>query len=321
MRNAASECIGKIREIDYNLLDISEYNRKYIHNLLPHLEYYFSIYTHAVSSLPTLNKESCVVDFGGGHGFLSLYLKVLGYRVIYCDHNPLSVKTIRLIKEQLGFGPDYIVTGGSGELNRFCVENQLIPTHLIGTDVIEHIYDLSAFFHDMQVINPSFEMAFTTASNPANSYKCRRLRKLMKKEEKDYAKQREAYIRNDATQLSDKEIDVLVKHTRGSMYSDIDKAVERYLRHGTYPPLLTDPYNTCDPATGNWTERILPFKAYEQLANTYGFKIDFTPGLYNEKRDSRSASLLFRIANLLIRKGKWAGYFIAPYIAIRLYND
>ena len=320
MQKIASECIKRIKEIDYNSLDISEYNRRYIYNLLPHLEYYFSMYTHAISSLSTLKKDSCVVDFGGGHGFLSLYLKMLGYQVIYCDFNPLSVKTIELVKAQLGFGPDYIVTGSSYILSKFCKVHQLKPTHLIATDVIEHVYDLSLFFGDLQEINPSFEMAFTTASNPVNGYKCFRLRKIMKKAEAKYVKQRTSYIRENYAQLSDQEITTLAKHTRGKIYPDIDRDVSSYLQCGTYPLLLSDRYNTCDPATGNWTERILPFKAYEQLANPYGFKIDFSPGLYNEKRNNRVVSSLFHTANLLIRKWKQAGYSLAPYVLIRLHG-
>ena len=319
MQKIASECIEKIRGINYNLLDISEYNQRYINNLLPHLEYYFSIYTHAISSLSGLNRKSYIVDFGGGHGFLSLYLKMLGYQVIYCDYNPLSVKTIQTIKEQLGFGPDYIITGSSKELNRFCKEHQLIPGYLIGSDVIEHIYDLSTFFHDLREINPSFETNFTTASNPANIYKCRYLRKLMKEDEKNFVEKRKAYIQNNRSRLSDTEIAILAKHTRGKIYSDIDKAVDQYLQQGIYPSLLDDPYNTCDPETGNWTERILSFKSYEQLADTYGFKINFSSGFYNEKRNNLLVSFLFRVANRFIRKGKRTGYFLAPYILIRLY--
>ena len=319
-KNIQEKCIKQIRGIDYDRLKISDYNRTYINNILPNIEYSFSMYSHSISSLSTLTKDSLVVDFGGGHGFLSLFLKMLGYKTIYCDYNPLSAKTITLIKEQLGFGPDYIITGSTSELKQFCEEHQLTPTHLIATDLIEHVYDLSLFFHDLHEINPSFEMTFTTGSNPANSYKCKQLEKYMKEDEKEFVEQRATYIRNNYPQLSSDEVKRLTKQTRGKIYSDIKKEVDQYLQTGSYLSSLEDSYNTCDPATGNWTERILSFDTYKQLASKYGFKIEFAPGFYNEKRNNALISLLFQFINTFIRKGKRAAYSLAPYIVIKLHN-
>ena len=313
-KNIQEKCIKQIKEIDYDHLGISDYNRAYINKLLPSIEYNFGMYNHSISSLSTLTKDSLVVDFGGGHGFLSLFLKALGYKVIYCDYNPLSAKTVSLIKEHLGFGPDYIVTGSTSELKTFCEEHQLTPTHLVATDLIEHVYDLSVFFHDLQKINSSFEMVFTTGSNPANAYKCKQLRKYMQEDEKEFVKQRKTYIHDNYTHLSNNEIEKLAKHTRGKIYSDIKKEVNQYLKTGNCPVLLEDPYNTCDPATGSWTERILSFETYKQLADKYGFKIEFASGFYNEKRNNALLSFLFRTMNL------FTCHPLAPYIVIKLHR-
>jgi glycosyltransferase involved in cell wall biosynthesis len=306
IEKTAESCIGKIRKIDFNQLDISDYNRKYIQKLIPYINYYFKIYIQAISFFSNFQPEkNLIVDFGGGHGFLSLFLKSLGYQVIYCDINPLSVKTVSRIKEEAGFGPDYMVSGSVAELNRFCLDNQLKPDLLIATDLIEHVYDLQDFFRQLQQLNPCFKMVFTTGSNPENPYNCRQLRRYMTQTEEIYFIKRKKFIQTNAKHLSETEINTLAKLSRGKIYSDILKS--------STPP--DDAFNTCDPETGNWAERILSFKTYEQLASEAGFRAVFTPGLYNEERTSKIGSFVFRLLNFCIGK---SGFKFAPYILIQL---
>jgi len=331
MREVAEICKDKIRKIDYNHLDISDYNREYIQKIIPHINYYFRIYSQAIFTLhckdesqnnPELHPQSLstlIVDFGGGHGFLSLFLKSLGYRVIYCDINPLSVKTISLLKEALGFGPDYVITGSVSELKQFCLENQLKPEALIATDLIEHVYDLQDFFRQLSQINPNIEMIFTTGSNPENPYKCRQLRRYMTQEEKVYFVKRKEFIRINANHLTETEINTLAKQSRGKIYSDILKILDSYQKTGNFPIPLDDAFNTCDPETGNWTERILSLKAYKQLASEAGFQAIFIPGFYNEERIRNSGlKPVFRLLNFCIRKSGKLGFKSAPYILIKL---
>ena len=319
MQNVIAECIKQIRAIDYKQLDISDYNKTYIQNIFPYIDYVFTTYQHVLSVFSNHEKDNWIIDFGGGHGFLSLFLKKLGYKVIYCDFNPLSVQTITLIKEQLGFGPDYIVTGSSLELKTFCKEQSLTPALLVATDLIEHVYDLSVFFRDLYEINPHFEMVFTTGSNPDNTFKCRKLRKIMISDEKDFVNQRTEFIRREFPNIPDNEVKTLAIHTRGKIFSDVKQTVEQYLKTKQLPPLLKDPYNTCDPQKESWTERILPFEDYKQLANTSGFQIDFAPGFYNEQRNNPVKSYLFRSINMLIRNNKKFKYSLAPYIVLYLH--
>ena len=319
MQKIAGDCIQQIKEIDFNQLEISEYNRQYIHRLLPHLEYYFQTYINALSSFSSeMQKGQLIVDFGGGHGFLSLFLKSLGYSVIYCDHNPLSVSTITLLKEKLGFGPDYIIEGSSDELNEFCRQNQLIPSRLIATDLIEHVYDLSVFFNELKQINSSFEMVFTTGSNPLNFYKCSVLRKEMQKEEKTYLIQRKEYIENNHSDLNEIQIQQLAYLTRGKTYSDIQKAVVLFKETNIYPQPSSDIYNTCAPETGNWEERILSLKEYQQIAAKEGFQIKFRAGFYNDKRAGFCKSFLSQLLNFFIKHSGKLGFILAPYILLHV---
>jgi 2-polyprenyl-3-methyl-5-hydroxy-6-metoxy-1,4-benzoquinol methylase len=323
VQETAMDCIQQIKSLDFNVLDISDYNRTYINRLLPHLSYFFKLYAQTVDSCPNLVAgQSWIVDFGGGHGFLSLFLKLLGFNVIYCDHNLLSVHTITLIKEKLGFGPDYIVGGSSAGLSDFCTKNGVIPTHLIATDLIEHVYDLPVFFRDLKRLNPRFEMVFTTGSNARNFYKCRKLHQFIVQEEKEYLIQRRNFIRNQPEiYFSEAEIENLAQLTRGKIYSDIRKVIDTYHKNRILPSPPTGFYNTCDPETGNWTERIISFKAYKRLASEAGFQIVFTPGFYNEERSHKAVTQLFRMLNFFIKHTGNLGFCLAPYIVIRLSGD
>ena len=321
MQETANGCIEKIKQIDFSKLGLSDYNQLYINRIVPHLAYYFTIYIQSISSFSRLTKESWIVDFGGGHGFLSLFLKSLGYNVIYCDINPLSVKTITLIKDEINIGPDYIVSGSTEDLKQFCELHDIMPTHLIATDLIEHIYDLSDFFRNLRDINPDLEMVFTTGSNPKNSYKCKQLHKYMVEEEKVYLSQRKEFISKHFAELTEAEIENLAKLSRGKIYPDIQPLVTNYKENGVLPIPLSDQYNTCDPENGNWTERILPLEEYQRLATENGFQTVFKPGFYNEKRSKSYVSQIVHLLNSAIRKGGETGYKLAPYILIKLYRN
>jgi SAM-dependent methyltransferase len=320
VRQKAQEWIQWIRNIDFETLGISQYNREYIQRLLPNLEYFSRIYTDSILILLKKEKiQTHFVDFGGGHGFLSILLKALGFKVIYCDHNPLSVQTIIKLKERLGFGPDHIVEGSSGELLAYCTSNKIKPNYLIATDLIEHIYDLNVFFADLYQINPGFKMIFTTGSNPSNPYKVKHLRKLMESIEKNmFFPMRSDFIRENYQDLTDKEVSILAKSSRGLTYKDISDAVDNYLETSQLPIIHIDKYNTCDPQSGNWMERILPLKEYRKILRENGFKVEFKKGFYNKKQNNRINSFVVRVINKTIKYTGFIGRILAPFLIIKV---
>ena len=90
--------LHQLKDIDYHSLPISDYSRRYILRMLPVLDYYLDIYHRCLKQMiRALRKEPSditMVDYGGGHGFLSLTAKELGIgRVIYIDINPQAVET------------------------------------------------------------------------------------------------------------------------------------------------------------------------------------------------------------------------------------
>ncbi|MDR1368972.1 MAG: class I SAM-dependent methyltransferase, partial [Dysgonamonadaceae bacterium] len=303
VRQKARECIQLIRNIDFETLGISQYNLEYIRRMLPNLNYHFRIYTDSILILLKNEKiQPWFVDFGGGHGFLSLLLKMLGFKVIYCDNNPLSVQTITKLKSVLKIGPDHIVEGSSDEFLAFCTSNKIKPNYLIATDLIEHIYDLDIFFSNLYQINPGFKMVFTTYANPSNPQKVRILRKLMIDVEKNiFLPMREDFIRENYQNLTDKEFYILAKSTRGLTYKDIPDTVDNYLENAQLLPVDVDNYNTCDPQSGNWMERILPLKEYRKILNENGFHVEFKKGFYNENYKNPIKTIIYTGINKIIK--------------------
>lgn len=312
----------RLKAIDYNKLPISDYNKRYIDNLKPALSYFMHIYAdclqRGLQAIQAPISDVTLIDYGGGTGFLSILAKSMGIgQVIYIDLNPSSVETIRLLKQIIGTGPDIILHGNSDVLADWCARNKVCPQLLIATDLIEHVYDLSLFFKDLIHINDSMYLLFTTASTPFNPYVQQRLHKMMigcesgSLKSPNYYTLREQFITKLCPDFSQEEVETWTRQTRGLTYPDIQKAIEEKSL-----PIPEDPYNTCDPATGNWTERILPIQTYEDLLAPYQFKLKVEKGFYNTNRSNPVLSLICKSINALIRNSGSFGFLLAPFIIL-----
>ncbi len=321
VRQTAKECILLLKNIDFKQLGISQYNLEYIQRILPDLEYHFRIYTDAILILLRHEKTepAYVVDFGGGHGFLSILLKKLGFKVIYCDNNPLSIKTVSVLTEQLDIKMDHIIEGSSSELHAYCAVNKIKPNYLIATDLIEHVYDLNAFFADLYQVNPGFKMVFTTKANPSDPFRVRNLRKVMVDIENSlFFPMRADFIRDNYPILTEEKILTLARLTRGLTYRDLSDEIDVYLETEKLPVVDVDKYNTCDPQTGSWMERLLPLKEYRTILKRNGFKAEFKRGCYNEKRRNAVASFTVKILNRYIKYSTYIGRIICAYLIIKV---
>ena len=160
-------------------------------------------------------------------------------------------------------------------------------------------------------------LLFTTASTPFNPYVQQRLHKMMigcesgSLESPNYYTLREQFITKLCPAFSPKEVETWARQTRGLTYPDIQKAIEKKSL-----PSPEDPYNTCDPATGNWAERILPIQTYEDLLAPYQFKLKVEKGFYNADRNNPVLSLICKGINALIRNSGSFGFLLAPFIIL-----
>ncbi len=312
----------RLKQIDYTQLGISDNSYRYIARLLPYLDYYFEIYRHMLDEmLAALGRPAeslTLVDYGGGHGFFSLYMKERGVgRVVYVDYNPAAVQTAQAVSRAAGLQPDVMLQGDARTLRQWCEEHSLMPDGLIGLDVIEHIYTLDEFFGDLYAAAPSLAMLFSTASNPYNHRLVSRLHRVMRNDELGTATKpgflqlRRQYIAEHFPDFNDKELDYWAANTRGLVYADVERAVRSHS-----PNLLRDPYNTCDPATGSWTERLLSLEEYRGLVQPYNSDVYLTNGFYDVGSRKMGRGLR-RLLNRLLRNSMNTA--LAPFIVLHVH--
>ncbi|MCF0212754.1 MAG: SAM-dependent methyltransferase [Bacteroidales bacterium] len=308
----------RLQALDPDTLGVSDYMRAYLQRMLPVADYYLSIYEHGLAhlldevGLPPA--DVTLIDYGGGHGMLSLLAREMGVgHIIYVDINPESVQAFKALLAALHIDESHftIIVGDSYTLRLHNEQGALRrPTMVMGADVIEHIYCIDDTLADLLALNPRMPMLFTTASTPYNRRIVRRLRKVMVKDEALFLQKRKDFIVKIYPDLSPDQQDYWARHTRGLNYDDIMRAID-----SESPNLLRDPYNTCDPETGSWTERILPLRAYEQLLQPYNYSLQVELGWYNPANRGLKG-LLQRHYNKSLLRGKRRSK--APFLFLRM---
>ena len=307
------------------------YCQRYLIHLLQHKKYYLAIYADVLNKLmqhsSQQKKDILLVDYGAGNGLLGIFAKYCGFKKVFL--NDLDEKFVHASKKlaaQLNVEIDGYMTGDISSVQTY-FKNE-IPTAIIGTDVIEHIYNLENFFTTLQQMNPSMTSVFTTASNPVNYFKVRQLKKVQLKDELEggtpddhalfgeaalepFLIIREQIIRKYKTGLPDVAIHAMAKATRGMNERDIEKAIEQYSLSGKFP-VPASGNNTCNPFTGSWTERILSLDAYISLYSTAGFTCKFYAGFYNDYE----LGMKNFVKKLLNAGISTFGKKISPYIVI-----
>lgn len=321
----------KLDSVKPETVSPESYCRRYLIHLLQHKKYYLSIYADVLNKLMSRagkhKQDMLVIDYGAGNGLLGLFAKYCGFgQIALNDLDEKFIAASRKLSAQLELQVDYYIKGGSDVLHQSPFKK--MPDAIIGTDVIEHIYNLKKFFADIQQLNPLMISVFTTASNPQNPFKVKSLQKIQQKDEYEggepsdhalfgeeghlpFIKIREQMIRECYSEGNEEAILELAKATRGLQKDDIIEAVEKFNSTRELPQ-PAEGFNTCNPVNGSWTERILSLDGYRQLYKESGFDCDFFSGFYNDCGWS-SGSLVKKILNVCI---PFFGNRISPYIVI-----
>ncbi len=326
----------KLSQIDASQLSCSPYAKRYLQHLLQHSSYYLSIYAHVLDqALENTNvspNHLVLLDYGAGNGLLGIFAKYAGFGKVYlCDTDPAFVTAANELAQTLQEDISGYITGELAHV----VEQYptMVFDVVVGTDVIEHIYDLEVFFAGLQKMNPGLLSVFTTASNPDNPIKTAALIKLQIKDETEggdpadfalagaekheaFLQMRKAIIRTTFPALDENSMLKLADTTRGLYHPAIIAAVKNYIDDGQLP-VLPDGSNTCHPLTGSWTERILPISSYEKIYALAGFKLRISNGFYNADAVG-TKKYLNRALNLCV---KLLGRKMAPFITLKGFPD
>ncbi len=301
LKNKTAAFVLALQEIDVKEINALPYPLEYAKHTLQYVEYYTSIYAKCLQEAyyknSSLEKDS-IVDFGCGNGFLALFLAFCGFKnVVAVEVREEFIQVAQQLQSQLKLNSITWLIGNEQILTQY-FQDKPKPTTLIATDVIEHIYNLNSFFICLRELKLK-NLVFTTGSVHDNFLKRRQLYRLMYNDENlgntplhvdinskygslPYVQVRALLIQELYPKLTHEVCQQLAKNTRGLSQADIIKAVDKYLYTQQLPKPINHPYNTCDPITGSFTERILTTKEYENLFTQHGYNLTIINGMYND---------------------------------------
>lgn len=291
---------SKLNAVDVDAITSDLLVKNYLQKVIEQQDYYLKIYSWVLEN--ALQKSTkpihqiSFLDFGCGNGLFAIFAKLCGFKNVYgCDFNSDFVDAAKLLANAMNIiVDDWFICS---EETLFAKCNTLNLDIIAGTDVIEHIYSLNAFFSNIHSLNKQMVTAFTTASVFENYFKRRSLYQLMYQDEyigsnaleatsKDefagmpYLEIRKKIITNTFPQLEQSAVLSLATATRGLRKEDIIVYVNQYLIDGIIKPTQQNKHNTCDPITGNFTERMMQLKEYKQLYSQFNFELEVASGFY-----------------------------------------
>ncbi len=325
----------KLSAVNIAAFPIERYPAAYLQLLISQRLYFLHIYAQVLEKVIQYSgkqkEEIILLDYGAGNGLLGMFAKHCSFKKVYSiDVNESFVQAAHLLNAALNNPVDAILTGDIDTAINF-FKLHAPPDAVAGTDVIEHIYNLNVFFKSIKSLNAGIIAVFTTASVNANPFKSYTIKKLQRQDEykwsdpahttgnNPYAGLSFLEVRKRMIEqrfhLSNNQIQQLAQATRGMQERDILKAVTIFITTKKLPSLIHHPTNTCDPVTGNWTERLLTAKEYKTLYQDAGFELYIANGFYNEWQPGFKSRFL-KIINSYIRFTGRSGRWISPYILL-----
>lgn len=341
LKLAVKRLLIKIRKIDLNRIGISEYNQKYINQILASPENILQRYSYllelALKNTKNWNKNFALVDYGGGSGLLSLLAVEAGIRtVIYNDIYEISCDDIKKLSQALEIKISDFVCGDIDRLISFVHKSLITIDAVVSYDVIEHIYDIEGYLKKLQLLSKSpIRLVFGSGANIKNLfYKPKIMKKHRMCEYQDrkwykghkgrdtlkgYFKVRKEIISKYEPKLNEAEIQRLAYLTRGLIKNDIEKYIDEFKlkKNISYRP--NHPTNTCDPYTGNWAEHLMDTDWLKNILIKEGFKAKILCGLYDN--DGKFfIKLLKKIQNFFIKYFASKALIISPYYIVYATN-
>jgi hypothetical protein len=340
MSKAHGRLKARLADVDLRRIGISPYNQRYLAEHLTTrdaatLRLYKRLLGLSLRNADRALGDTALVDFGGGHGLMTLLAKELGVgTVVYTDIYDVSCADVQILGKALGLAPDRVVCGDLGDLIRDVKSTGLKVDAMVSADVIEHIYDISAHLRQLPELRQGrFRAIYASTANIENPRYVRWISNIQRdaelkaraptwghKERDDlraYRSIRAEMIRGFAPGMSSSDVAALAVATRGLIKSDIELAVREFEQNGSISYRIDHPTNTCDPTTGNWTEHLMDLDWLVRTAAQAGFAARVDPGLYElngpaVKRFAQTA------ANVVIRVLGRRGMVFAPYYVFAL---
>jgi len=314
----------KLQQVDVQQSQLDEFGKYYLSNHHLSKRLYFSLESSAAiiyASVKMSGKpvgELNFTDYGAGLGTLFLLAGMMGFKkVFYNDHFASWEANARVLCRDLDIEmTDYIV-GDIDELLAYAKETALQYDIIASRNVVEHIYDLPAFYSKLyhSGIAPLFYS--TTTANYHNPLMLLKHRLLHKKLEKiQFRQQRQEKLQRVVPGINDKDLEALTELVRGRAFTDFDNAVYAWQQKQAITPVRWLGSNTCDCENGVWAEHIIPRSAYKEIIEGAGYRMEYSAGFwdthYRYAVFNWTTAVLNRLAGLLGKKG----YMITPFVNV-----
>lgn len=327
----------KLIAIDIETMDVSAYSKKYFKDYQRKLKYSLQacsfILMHALTKSKKNIGEVTIVDYGAGTGVLAMLAKEVGFgKVIYNDIYDISCKDAACIAKKACAEANAYVCGDINSIHTYFKEANQRCDIIVSRNVIEHIYNLDAFFKTLQTIpNKDLTVFFATTANiknPLTVWYTKRIQRMLEfkgmttkwgKERdtlKPYFDSRKEIIKHEFPQLNEDEINALATATRGLIKHDIFADVTQYINTGEITESIVSGANTCDPYTGNWAEHLIEIEQYKKLYVQNGFDFIVVNGFYNTSYSIKMLNLITPCINYCIKKLGSKGIYLAPFIGL-----
>jgi hypothetical protein len=337
--SAKSVLIRKLRALDLNELDLSDYTKNYlgflINDIWETLSRFEQVINTAISQSLKNPSQMTIIDYGGGTGLLSLLAKEMGFKsVIYNDIFKGSCDDVAVLARACDLKIDAMIHGDATDLVGYLNKNAIQADLIVSYDVIEHVYDVKENFKAFceLEINPEVIVYGSGANirNPFYTHSVKRVQLSVENEDreqsfghkssdslKSYVNLRKDIILQNANGLDLADVDFLSKSTRGLIKSDIEKLVHEYMLTGSLSYRISHPTNTCDPITGNWCEHLLEFEWLRSTAESFGFEPKISKGKYSPDRLTKKNVFrwIFNVAN---RISGPLGFAFSPFYILTL---
>lgn len=334
---AADRLSRRLLTLNPKELGISEYTQKYLRGYLQGIRGVLQTNSYllawALTNTQIPRGKFVFVDYGGGCGILSLLATELGIgTVIYNDIYDVSCRDAQRIAEVLQLQAQAYVYGDINELIKYLHHNTLSVNAIASYDVIEHIYDIGGYLRQLSSLSrQALRIVFASGANRHNPWVCRRIMQSHREVEYFHRKKTWGHKERDAldsylairkkivsacnSTLSEEQVDLIAKATRGLIERDIEQCVEEYNRTGKISYTPDHPTNTCDPYTGNWNEHLMETASIERIFREECFDVKIMNGYYAFSSQWYKQAIK-HVLNLAISILGKNGIVLAPYYIV-----
>jgi len=324
INDRANHLYQKLAVLDTSDSGIDEMGRNYFNSHHGGSRLFFSVQSSADIIYQSVKKTNrpiaglTFIDYGAGLGTLFLLAGMVGFKKVYFnDYFPQWAVYARIIADKLGIRIDDYISGDIDAVIEYGRSNQIHFDIIASRNVVEHIYRLRDFYaklYNSGIADICFATTTANFHNPAMRLKHYWLHH--KVERSTYKNQRELFIRELVSDIQKKDLDAVVKLTRGMAFEDLTNAVGLYFKGEPIPPVEFLRTNTCDCRTGVWAENLLTRKNYVAIIEQAGFKATYTAGFWDTHYKYPVVNLITGLLNRLIKLSGKKGYWFAPFVNI-----